>query len=248
VDIGFIPDPGGIGQQPIEILKVDFTLTLDNTPDAVEFTFDVTNLTGPPANPSITPADGNGHAQINANLAASEITIPASILAISYEYDSAYTNAGILTVDASGTLDFSSFTAVTVELGIRYYPEIPTWAYDNGWHNSIMMAYANNYRPDIAGVCNEANVNPLLACLTIDNLGGNNDNKISVLTLAGEHRWEDGSAALAVVADGVFTDELGDVFNAENADLDNIFDIRTIENTGAPGDTKLDKILVIEEL
>ena len=243
VDSGYQPDPGGTGQQPIEVLKVDFTLTFDNTPDAVEFRFDVSNLTGPPTNPSITPADENGHAQITATLSSSEITIPTSMLEISYEYDSVYTDSD-WNVEASGTLDFSSFAGVTVDLGLRYYPEIPVWAFDNNWHDSVMMAYAIDYEPDpiSSPPCSEGT-----DYLQIDGLAGNNDNKISILTLAGERSWVDGDISPFVAPDGLFTDELGDVFNSENSDLDNIFDMRTIENTGAPGDRKRDKILVIEE-
>jgi len=63
--------------------------------------------------------------------------------------------------------------------------------------------------------------------------------------LAGEHNWVDGDIFPPIAADGSLDNEVGDVFNIENSNLDNIFDIRTVEDTGAPGDTRLDKILVI---
>jgi hypothetical protein len=106
-----------------------------------------------------------------------------------------------------------------------------------------MMAYADDYRPDANGAAGDCVTNA--PCLQINGLAGTNNDKVSVLILAGEHDWVDGDLNPAVAADGSFVDEVGDVFNIENSNLDNIFDIRTVESTGAPGDRHLDKILVI---
>jgi len=117
-----------------------------------------------------------------------------------------------------------------VNLGLRYYPELPDWVFDNGWHDSVMMAYAQDYRPDTpVAPCSEI---VLPDCIQINNLAGNNDNKISILTIAGQHDWVDEGA------DG-FTNDVGDVFDVENENLDRIFDARAVLGN--------DRILIIEE-
>ena len=70
-----------------------------------------------------------------------------------------------------------------------------------------MMAYAANYRPDILGACVEGT-----DCIQVKGLAGNVDNKISIITLAGQHNWDkDGNLN--------FTDDLPSIFDAENADI-----------------------------
>jgi hypothetical protein len=130
-----------------------------------------------------------------------------------------------------------------LSLEMRFYPELPDWVFDNDWHNSVMMAYADDYRPDANGAAGDCGANP--PCLQIIGLAGTNNDKVSILALAGERNWVDGDLIPLVAADGSFENEVGDVFNLENSNLDNIFNIRTVEDTGAPGDTRLDKILVI---
>jgi hypothetical protein len=228
VDAGYIPDPHGTGQRSIQILRVEVELTFDSGfADAVEFTFDVTNLVGAPVNPVIAPADVNGHAQISATFTAAEMATP--VLQIRYELDDDYTDDGFLTVVESGTLDFSSFVGPTLELGLRFYPELPDWVYDNGWHNAVMMAYADDYRPDGAGGPCTVGTN----CLVIDKFTGARNNKVALLVIAGEHDWDDDGA------DGMSND-VGDVFDVGNDDLDSTFDVRA-----AGGN---DKILVIDEI
>jgi len=241
VDAGTLPEPHAGGDEPVQILKVGIALTFVSGVDAVEVNFDISNLTAPPVNPVISPADANGHALITANFATAEVTTP--MLVISYEYDSDYEDPGDWSVEASGTLDFSSFPGASMDLGLRYYPQLPGWAFTNKWHDSIMMAYAQDYRPDINAALGNCGANP--PCIQINGLAGNNIDKISILALAGERNWVDGDLLPLVVADGSFDNEVGDVFNLENSNLDSIFNIRIVENTTAPGDTQLDKILVI---
>jgi hypothetical protein len=227
VDAVYIPDPHGTGMQSIQIMKVDVELVFDNAADAVDFTFDVTNLVGAPVNPVIAPADVNGHALISATFDAVETAGP--VLQIRYELDNDYTNDGFLTVVESGTLDFSTFVGPTLQLGMRYYPQLPDWVFDNGWHNAVMMAYADDYRPDGGGGPCIVGTN----CLVIDQFVGARNNKVSLLVIAGEHDWLDEGA------DGMINDVV-DVFDVENNDLDSTFDFRA-----AGGN---DKILVIDEI
>ena len=112
---------------------------------------------------------------------------------------------------------------------LRYYPELPDWAFSDGWHDSILMAYAGAYQPGGGGGPCTAGTD----CLQINNFAGTGNDKISLLTIAGQHDWnDDGAAGLA--------DDVGDVFDAENDDLDDTFDARA-----AAGN---DEILVIDEL
>jgi len=61
-------------------------------------------------------------------------------------------------------------------------------------------------------------------------MSGNNDDKISILVIAGQHDWDE---------DGDLSDNVGDVFDLGNWDLDRIFDARAVSGN--------DRILVIEE-
>ena len=129
----------------------------------------------------------------------------------------------------TGTLIADDLTPGNLTLGLRYYPELPRWVFSNGWHNSIQMAYALSYRPDQAPADCSASVD----CLQIDNQGGINDDKISILAIAGEHDWNDDGAP-------GFIDDVGDVFDLENEDIDTVFDVRA--------DNGNDRILVLDEL
>jgi hypothetical protein len=133
-----------------------------------------------------------------------------------------------------------------VTLGLRYYPELPRWVFTNGWHRSVQFAYAPAYRPDAApGDCVAGT-----DCLEIvsDYPGTANDKK-ALLVIAGENDWTDGDGPPQPVnaGDNSMADEVDDVFNPENADLDDVFDIRTVEDPLALGDTRLDKLLVVSE-
>ena len=91
------------------------------------------------------------------------------------------------------------------------------------------MAYANDYRPDIAaGPCTAGT-----DCLDVINRGGTNDDKISILVLGGEHDWNDDFAA-------GLADDLGDIFDLENDDPDDRFDASRVGGN--------DTIMVVEEL
>ena len=159
------------------------------------------------------------------------------MLVINYEIDNSYEDGGMgnFQVDQSGTMDFNSIDSAFIDLEFRYYPELPDWAFSNGWHDSVMMAYALDYRPDgLALPCTEGT-----DCIQINSLAGNNDNKISILTIAGQHDWvDDGPAG--------FSDDVDDVFDAENADIQDIDGTEYLFDRRELGGN--DKILVIDEL
>jgi hypothetical protein len=93
----------------------------------------------------------------------------------------------------------------------------------------MQMAYALKYRPDQI----PANCTAGVDCLQINKLGGINNDKISLLAIAGEHDWLDEAA-------DNFANDLLDVFDVENENMDTVFDVRA--------DNGNDKILVIDEL
>jgi len=225
---GGIPNPGGPNDNEEEILRV--VVTLDFT-GIVNFDTDYTT----PLVPVSVAATPSTHASITATIAAADVIVNSLPLSVSYEIDRHYHDAPqTFDVEESGTLDLADLSAGPLTLGMRYYPELPDWVFDNGWHNSLMMAYAANYRPDILGACAEGT-----DCIQINNFAGNNDNKVSILTLAGQHNWDDD-------ADSNFINDLPTIFDAENADIldidgtEYLFDRRELGGN--------DKILVIDEL
>ncbi|MCH7882024.1 MAG: type II secretion system protein [Proteobacteria bacterium] len=201
------PKPGGSNDEKSEILRV--VLKLDFNIGVVNFDTDYT--TEPVIAPPVA-ATGATHASITGTFAAADVIFSSlPPLSASYEYNQHYHAGDVVLAEHDpsmfGTLNVADLIPGPLALGMRYYPELPDWAFDNGWHDSIMMAYANNYRPDILGACIEGT-----DCIQINNLAGNNDNKISILTLAGQHNWDDD-------ADSNFINDLPTIFDAENADI-----------------------------
>jgi hypothetical protein len=246
------PTPGSASTvMKLFILHIRVTLGWAATPGPVNFDMDYTT---PPVI-EITPATSTSHATIWATFPAADVingTMPALTGTATYEecphYHLGFTPAEFNSSDCggfrAGTVDLVDFSVNELTLGIRFYPELPDWVFDNEWHDSVMLAYANDYRPDVNGTAGDCVTNP--PCLQINGLGGINNDKVSILVIAGEHGWVDGDISPVVAADGSFANDVGDVFNLEDSDLDSIFDFRTVEDTTAPGDTLRDKILVIE--
>ncbi len=135
---------------------------------------------------------------------------------ISFVYDGFYKAS--FDSQLSGNVNYS--------LGVRYYPPLPAWALANDWHNSIQMAMAQDYEPGGAGDCITN-----APCLTVNNLGGINNNKAALLSIAGDifSSTDDGIAG--------YTDDLPEIFEIENSDLDPVF----VKRAGN------DKILILRE-
>ena len=170
-------------------------------------------------------ADAGNHATIEAVFLGTDvINLPVTLR---YEIDRVYKSS--FDIQETGTLVTTDLSLSNVTLGLRFYPQLPAWASSNGWDDSILMAYASDYLPGGGGGPCTAGTD----CLQINNISGNNDNKIAILTIAGQHDWDDNGVAGLV-------DDVGDVFDLENEDLDDIFDVRAANGN--------DKILVIDEL
>ncbi len=211
-----------------EILRV--FLTLNFNIGAVNFDY-----TSAPGVAPVVAASSSSHASITAIFNGADVISSSLPLSAFYQIDDDWDEGDSFDVEESGTMDLTNLVLSQLTLGMRYYPVLPDWAFDNGWHDSIMMAYAQDYRPDTPVVpCTEGT-----DCIQINNLAGNNDNKISILTIAGQHDWVDDGAP-------GFSDDVGDVFDVENADILDIDGTEYLFDRLEPGGN--DKILVIEEI
>ena len=80
------------------------------------------------------------------------------------------------------------------------------------------MAVTQDYRPDEGGDCTVS------GCLVVDNFGGVDNNKASLLVIAGQHNLFDEAG------DG-FTNDLIDIFEPENDSSNMIYDKRAGNDT-----------------
>jgi hypothetical protein len=230
VDGLFNPDPGGVGAHDVRVLKVDAILVFPAGANAVQLTFNVSGLTGLPTNPAVVAATNSAHATITASFPSSDLGTATPILFFRFEYDDMYINGGLPSFDIvkSGNFNIAGFTLTALDIGLRYYPVLPDWVASNGWHDSVMMAYADDYIPGATAPCTVGT-----DCLQITNFPGADNNKVSLLVIAGEHDWVDEGT------DGFFNDII-DVFGSVNAVIDDTFQVSDLNNN--------DKILVIDEL
>jgi len=225
------PKPGGSNDEDSIILRAWLRVDFDPAVMGGVVNFDTNYTVAPTIDPPVA-ATGTDHALITGTFAPANIIVNSLPKSVAYEIDYFYLDGqSDFNNFEDGTLTVADFGFVPgpLALGLRYYPELPNWAFDNGWHDSIMMAYATDYRPDTpTNPCSEGT-----DCIQINNISGNNDDKISILVIAGQHDWnDDGLAGLA--------DDIDDVFDAENDDLDDLFDVRAANGN--------DTILVIDEL
>ena len=236
-DSGGNPTPGVANGLKARILHM--TVKLDFS-GAEDFEFDYTTL------PTITwsRASGASHAWITGIYPADAIVSFPGVLSATYKFERHWhvgDSQSILDPDdstfASGDVNMTGFSLANVNLGMRYYPELPNWAFVNGWHDSIRMAYADTYLPSVATDCDPLMLPPVTDdCLSLPDERGAPSNIASVLVIAGEHDWVDDNADAPVIVG--LEDELRDVFDDGNQDNNRTFS--TVRGN--------DKILVIEEL
>ena len=197
-------------------------------------------------------ASGASHAWITGTYPADAIiSFPGVLSSVTYEYEGHW-HPGDTSIETSnndystGTVDMTGFSLASLTLGMRYFPELPNWALQNGWHNAIRMAYADNYLPSLASVCVPApDGDDTNDCLTLPEELGAPRNIASLLVIAGEHDWVDDNADAPVIVG--LEDELRDVFdNGNNNNNRSFYSKRSISPLNA--DRGNDKILVIEEL
>ncbi len=114
-------------------------------------------------------------------------------------------------LQGSNNLVFNGPDKLTV--GIIYYPELSRWAIDDEWHHSVQLAIAEDYKPD----GNNANCT-VNGCLTVANLAGVNNDKVSLLVIGGEidNLNDDGA--------GGFADDWAAQFEPENDTANLVYD------------------------
>ena len=137
----------------------------------------------------------------------------------------------------------------SVDITLDYHPELPFWVSENQWGHTVMMSYATEYRPAGTGSCTPEDGDPGTGatddCLVVINLGGVNNDIVSLLVLSGEHDLIDGPAP-----NGDFIDDLDDIFEGENysglgpfAGLELVFDRRETADSAAKA---RDTVFVVE--
>jgi hypothetical protein len=225
------------GSTESSVLRVKFTFDF-NPGDIISF-----DMVSDPISMVRTAATSTTHAQIKATFSSIPAAMPVTI---EYEYDQHYKPYNGDTVSnpdqaliGSGSQDISDFAFGPFTLEVRYYPELPAWAWDNEWHNSILMAYSSAFQPGGGLNCTPPPLptppplQPILSgpdyCLPLINSGGitNNTaalspvNAAAILVLSGAD--EDGDGDDRLVDNGqapitnYFSDDLGDIFEVENS-------------------------------
>ena len=185
VDGSGLPDVHETGQHSIRLLRITAIELVFTAGESFEFEIDSSA-----ASPVVNAADGSSHATITGTFAASEINLDATTIRVSYEIDNNYItgprNPPNFNIDESGTMDIRGFADPAVTLTFRFLPILPKWAFDNGWHNSIRMAYAPEYKPPGTGPCIVGDT-----CLKLDDSAGVPQNVAALLVIAGQHDWTD---------------------------------------------------------
>jgi len=162
--------------------------------------------------------------------------------------------AGDFDPGESGTIDESVFVVEgPLTLGVRYYPELPDWAFDNGWHNSMILHYAERHQPGGTLDCDINGSGSSDRCIWIRRRAQYTTNnwdkdQIAVLLNTGEHGWVDGNA------DGDFTDNVDRDSVAEEGNREFNYIIRWRwpgdPDSGTPRKVPPgnDNLLILEEL
>jgi len=165
------------------------------------------------------------HARIQAVFSASDVTgiatmsverglySTSSVFSPSFDEDRDATNDSDIVF--FGPADVFDQSTGNIEFELNYYPELPYWAHssEDNWHNSILMAISPDHQPGGLNDC----VNNPLPCLTVGDLAGANNDKISLVVIAGNiSEFSDEGL------DG-FSDDLSDIFEVENANADSLF-------------------------
>jgi hypothetical protein len=224
------PDPGGTNANREEILRVELSIQL--APGTLYFDADYTVA------PTITvtrAASDTGHAMIEGTFLVNNMdTANLPTITATYEIDRHYhsiydspSETGFFPSE-SGSLTLNTlWPAATLKLGLRYFPVLPAWALDNGWHNAMRMAYAYEYQPPGTGTCIIDST-----CLHLEDSAGAPQDTISLLVIAGTHDWKDADS------NGRLKNDIDTVFDAGNENDNKTF----YRHRGN------DKILVIDEL
>ena len=231
VDEFGLPDTHEVGMSTIRLMRITAIEFSFNDGDEFTFDFDSANVTLSAPN----PPTGASHATIEATFPAAAFQLDADSIRVSYEIDNNYLTGDRdvpnFQVDEAGTIDIRELADPVVTLRMRYYPVLPDWAFENGWHNSIVMAYSPDYLPGQGG---DPDVACVGVCLELTDFPGIDNNKIAILLSAGQHDWNDDNG------NGLF-DDVDDIFDGENG----TFDDDTFEGRRSTG---RDNIIILRPL
>ncbi len=172
--------------------------------NSVDNPFEFRNSDLEAAPPVYTPAAAGTHAYIY-----QRFNNNSGFLDVVEDYDQDFQDA--FDVQSTNALVFDGADSLTI--GLIYYPELPRWAIDNQWHHSVQFTIAEDYKPD----GNNADCT-VSGCLTINNLAGVNNDKISLLVIGGEidDLVDDGA--------GGFADDFAAQFEPENDTSNLVYD------------------------
>lgn len=202
-----------------EILKVEFELAI---PAGVGFDVDFSAAVGI----AVDAAVADKHAYITGTIQGSDFVQGGTnvpVISASYEIDRHFhfeKSDESFVMEEFGDLTLASLLSGNTELALKmiYYPELPAWAFANGWHNSIRMAYADTYLPSNLPAPTDCEPLPLPPasndCLSLPDEQGARRDIASLLVIAGEHDWVDDNTDAPVIVG--LEDELRDVFDDGN--------------------------------
>jgi len=216
------PIPGQTTEMDLALLRIEVSLDFPYSSGVVDIDMDYST----PPTITFTPATATSHAIISATFADTDIIAGMPTISGGDWYFAEHYHDGDTTIDwnDSGTLDSSGFVIDdTLTLGVRYFPEVPAWAFTNDWHNSMILHYARGYEPGGTQTCNPLVFDADTSCIFIRMRDFSatepwNRDKIAVLLNTAEHGWVDGNS------DGDFEDH-GDrdsVTDAGNREFDYI--------------------------
>jgi len=253
-----VPTPGtATTDYKLYIMHIEATLGWAATPGVVNFDLDYST---PPVI-EITPATSTSHAIISATFPAASVingTMPALTGTANFDFcphyhvgDDPSDFAGC--VEDSGTVTLADFSVNELTLGVRYYPELPDWAFDNGWHNSMILHYAKGYEPGGTQTCDPLVFDPNTSCIFIRMRDFSatepwNRDQIAVLLNTGEHGWVDDNT------DGDFEDNVDrdSVVDSGNREFDYILRWRDPGDPDSGNSWEVppgnDNLLILEEL
>ena len=207
---------GGIASDVwLRVRQVTFTFN-----GAIPFEFQFVDKTANAL--TYTPPEAANHATVSAEYLVFSAGYFSSIIWIQdNDFESSFSEEP---VGNNGSLSLVAGDTITV--GLRYYPELPRWAWRNGWHDMVQAAYSSALQPDGDGTCN-AGVDD---CLTLQGVPGVTNDKIGLLVLSGNEGDGDPlNTALTDLGGGplYFADDLGLIFEGENNTPDLVFDQRS---------------------
>jgi len=166
-----------------------------------------------PASVTVLPVDVNSSLPDTADFIDAVITSCEQDNDVGSEFNIfAYFNDDAGSAFCSPTL-VSAVTVNQLDITADYYPELPLWVSQNNWNNSILMTYADEYRPGGTNSCTpedgDTSTGAADDCIVLNNAGGINNNIVSLLVIAGEHDFVDEGA-------DNFSNDLHDIFETEN--------------------------------